>query len=465
MKKQTTIFQAFIVLGGFLALAFLCNYFGIEIHIALFAAWFLAMAIGKINNHTYKEMECAITKGIYDGMSAILILLSVGALVGTWISGGIVPGLIYYGLKVIHPSIFLPATLILCSITSIATGTSWGTVGTSGIAMMGIGSALGIPAPITAGAVLSGAYFGDKLSPLSDSCVLSAAMADIDIIDHVRGVLPVSATAFAITGAAFTILGFKLGSGNADITQVNSVMASLQEHFNINLLAFVPMIIVIILLILKMPSLPAISFGALLGIIWGIVFQGLSPVTAISTAWTQLEMNTGIEFIDSLLGRGGMNSMLWSVAIIILGLGFGGLLDQIGIINAIAQKVYKHINHGGTLTIFTIIIGFLTCLLGSAMYVSLVLTPKIMADKYDEMGFSRRVLSRNAEIGGTLTAGMIPWSDNGIYMATILGVSVVEYIPYMWLSFSCIILSVIFGYTGVFMWNNKNDKRISAKNN
>ena len=205
MKRQTTLLQAVIVLGGFLALAFLCNQSGIEIHLALFAAWFLAMAVGKRNGFSYQEMEHAVTKGIYDGMSAILILLAVGALVGTWISGGIVPSLIYYGLKVIHPSIFLLATLILCSITSIATGTSWGTVGTSGIAMMGIGSALGIPAPITAGAVLSGAYFGDKLSPLSDSCVLSAAMADIDVIDHVRGILPVSLSAFGITGIAFTV--------------------------------------------------------------------------------------------------------------------------------------------------------------------------------------------------------------------------------------------------------------------
>ena len=216
MKRQTTLLQAVIVLGGFLALAFLCNQSGIEIHLALFAAWFLAMAVGKRNGFSYQEMEHAVTKGIYDGMSAILILLAVGALVGTWISGGIVPSLIYYGLKVIHPSIFLLATLILCSITSIATGTSWGTVGTSGIAMMGIGSALGIPAPITAGAVLSGAYFGDKLSPLSDSCVLSAAMADIDVIDHVRGILPVSLSAFGITGIAFTVLGFRLGGGSAD---------------------------------------------------------------------------------------------------------------------------------------------------------------------------------------------------------------------------------------------------------
>ena len=464
MKKETSLLQAVIVLGGFLAMAFACNQFGIEIHLAIFAAWFLAMALGKFNGHSYSDMEKSITRGIYDGMSAILILLAVGALVGTWISGGIVPSLIYYGLNVIHPAVFLPAALILCGITSLATGTSWGTVGTAGIAMMGIGSAMGVPAPVTAGAVLSGAYFGDKLSPLSDSCVLSAAMADIDVIDHVRGIIPVSLTAFAITGIAFTIFGLSIGESSADLTQVEYVMNALAENFNISLFAFIPMIIVIILLILRLPSLPVITFGSVLGIIWGIAFQGLHPVTAISTAWTQLEMNTGVTFIDSLLGRGGMESMLWSAAIIILGLGFGGLLDRIGIIKAIADRLYGFINNGGTLTVFTIIVGFLGCLLGSAMYVSLVLTPKIMAARYDGMGYSRRVLSRNAEIGGTLTAGMIPWSDNGIYMSAILGVAAFEYLPYMWLSFTCIIIAVIFGYTGWFMWDNSNDVRMSSKN-
>ncbi len=463
-KKMPNIFQSIFVLGGFLIFAFTFNHFGIEIHLAIFIGWFLAMAVGKMTGHSYKEMEHAITKGIYNGMSAILILLAVGALVGTWISGGIVPSIIYYGLNFISPTIFLPTALILCSVTSIATGTSWGTVGTAGIAMMGIGAGLGIPAPITAGAVLSGAYFGDKLSPLSDSCVLASAMSDIDVIDHVKGILPASVIGYVITLIAFTITGFNIGGKNADMSLINDVIVSLSENFNISLLAFIPMIVVIVLLVLKMPSLPVISLGSLLGIVWGIVFQGLTPVNAISSAWAQLPSNTGIQFIDSILSRGGMNSMLWSIGIIILGLGFGGLLDQIGIIKVIAKKVYPHIHNGGILTVFTIIVSFLGCLFGSAMYVSLILTPKIMANKYDKMGYSRRVLSRNAEFGGTLTAGMVPWSDNGIYMSTILGVATIEYLPYMWLTYSCIAVAIIFGFTGLFMWDNSKDVRISVSN-
>lgn len=459
-KKTPSLFQAIIVLGGFLGIAFACNKFGLDITLAIIAGWFITMGIGKLNGHKYGDMEGAICKGINDGLSAVLIMLVIGALVGTWISGGVVPTLIYYGLKVIHPSIFLLATLILCSITSLATGTSWGTAGTAGIAMMGIGQGLGIPAPITAGAVLSGAYFGDKLSPMSDSCILSSAMADVEVIEHVKGIMPTTFIGYGISGIAFTVAGFVLsGQGTADMTQINIIVSSLEEHFNISLLGFIPMIVVITLLVLKCPSLPAISLGAVLGAVWGIVFQGIDAVTAFSTLWKQIPMETGIVFMDNLLSRGGISSMLGSIAIIIAGLGLGGLLDEVGVIRAISEKVYPLIKNGGTLTIFTIIVGFLGCLLGSAMYVSLVLTPKVMTAKYDEMGYSRRVLSRNAEIGGTLTAGMVPWSDNGAYMAGILGVTTLQYVPFMWFNFACIVVAIIFGFTGLFMWDNKNDHK------
>lgn len=450
--KLPNLFQVLVVLGGFLSLAFLFTKLGIEIHLAIFAGWFLAFGLGILIGRPYKEMQEAVMKGISNGMEAIVILIVVGALVGTWISGGVVPSLIYYGLKVIHPSIFLLATLIICSLTSISTGTSWGTAGTAGIAMMGIGAGLGIPAPLTAGAVLSGAYFGDKLSPLSDSTILTASMSGIDVIDHVKGMLPGSIIGYIIAAIGYTIAGFTFGGGSADLGQVNTVMNAIDEMFNVNLLCLLPMVIVVVLLAMKKPSIPVISFGALIGIIWGIIFQGLEPAAAIQTAWSQIPKDTGLEFIDNILSRGGMSSMLWSVGIIILGLGYGGLLDDVGILKVLAQSIEKKIKTGGALTVTTIIVGFLGNLFGSAMYVSLILTPKIMADKYDELKISRKVLSRNTEFGGTLTSGMIPWSDNGIYMAGILGVATLEYLPYMWLSFACIIVTIVFGYTNKFMW-------------
>lgn len=451
--KLPSLWQSFLVLGGFLALAFTFTSVGIEIHLAIFAGWFLAMAVGKALGHTYKDMEKAATKGIYQGLDAVIILLAVGALVGTWISGGIVPSIIYYGLKVIHPSIFLLATLIICTLTSLSTGTSWGTAGTAGIAMMGIGAGLGVPAPITAGAVLSGAYFGDKLSPLSDSTILTASMSGVDVVDHVKGMLPGSLAGYIIAAIAYTIAGFTLvGQGSADLSQVEAVLTAIDGMFTINILCLLPMVIVIILLAMKKPSIPVITTGAVIGAVWGMIFQGLTPVEALSTAWTQIPKDTGLLFIDNILSRGGMNSMLWSVGIILFGLGFGGLLDHVGILKVLAKSIEKGIRTGGSLTVTTVIVGFLGNLFGSAMYVSLILTPKIMAEKYDELGYDRRVLSRNTEFGGTLTSGMIPWSDNGIFMAGILGVGTLSYLPYMWLSFACIAVTIFFGFTDKFMY-------------
>ncbi len=462
MVRMPTMLETVLVLGGFLALAFAFTELKIEIHLAIYGGWFLAIGVGKMTGHKYKDMEKAITQGVSNGMDAIIILLAVGALVGTWISGGVVPSLIYYGLKVIHPSIFLLATLIICSLTSIATGTSWGTAGTAGIAMMGIGAGLGIPAPMTAGAVLSGAYFGDKLSPLSDSTILTASMSNVDLMDHIKSLLPVSIPAYILTALAFTVAGFNVGSSNADMGQVTTVLQGIDSMFNIGLVCLLPMVLVVGLLALRMPSIPVISFGAVLGIIWGIAFQDLAPVEALGTAWAQIPKNTGLVFIDNILGRGGMSSMLWSVGIIILGLGFGGLLDHIGILKVLTAKVEKCIRGGGSLTATTIGTGFLGNLFGSAMYVSLILTPKIMGGKYDQLGYQRRVLSRNTEIGGTLTAGMVPWSDNGIFMAGILGVATLQYVPYMWLSFACIGLTTLYGYSNKFMWRTEEAAEVEA---
>ncbi|MCM1991654.1 Na+/H+ antiporter NhaC [Oceanirhabdus seepicola] len=451
--KLPSMVQVIVVLSIFLALAFsFTTVFELPIQLALFTSWFVIIALGVKLGHSYKELEASIAKGIYNGMDAILILIAVGALVGTWIAGGIVPSLIYHGLKIINPNIFLLATLIICALTSIATGTSWGTAGTAGIAMMGIGQGLGIPLPLVAGAVLSGAYFGDKLSPLSDSTVLTASMSGIDVMDHIKGMSPASIPGFIITAILFTITGFKYGGQNVDLGRIELFMNAISDNFNTSLLNFVPMLIIILLLMKRKPSLPVITFGALLGIVWAIVFQGMDPIAAINTAYQPAGMDTGVAFVDNILSRGGINSMLGSVAIIIFGLGVGGLLDKIGMIEVIAAKFENWIKNTGRLAVATVGTSILGNVFGSAMYVPLILTPKIMSKNYDKLKVHRRVLSRNTEFGGTLTAAMVPWSDNGIFMAGILGVSCLEYIPYMWLAFVCIGITILYGYLGKFQW-------------
>ncbi|MRI34498.1 Na+/H+ antiporter NhaC [Endozoicomonas sp. OPT23] len=445
-----SMFQVFLVLGTFLLLAFsFTAEFNLPIQLALCVGWFLAMGLGLKLGHKYKDLEAAAGEGIYKGMGAILILLAVGALVGTWIAGGIVPSIIYFGLQTIHPSIFLLATLIICSMTALATGTSWGAAGTAGIAMMGIGQGLGVPMPVTAGAILSGVYFGDKLSPLSDSVILASSMSEVEIVDHIKGMLPISLTAYILTAIAFTAYGLQFG-GNADMAQVEAVMQVMDSNFNISLMAFIPVIAVLLMLSKKLPSYPVIMFGSALGIVWAVLFQDRAPVEAISSIWAPLSMESGNAFIDNILNRGGMSNMLGSVAVIIFGLGFGGLLDKVGILETVAKQYENKITNEGNLTVYTVLTAFFANVFGSAMYVSLILTPKIMSGSYDRMNVDRRMLSRSAEFGGTLTSGMVPWSDNGIFMAGLLGVSTVAYVPYMWMSFISIGLVIAFAYLGKF---------------
>ncbi|WEY91457.1 malate-H+/Na+-lactate antiporter MleN [Bacillus subtilis] len=456
--RLPTLFEIIIVLGVFLALVLSFTVFlDLPIQLALFVSWFIAMLLGIRLGYSYKDLQNAIVHGISNGLEAVLILVSVGALIGTWIAGGVVPTLIYYGLEFIHPSIFLLATLIICSIMSVATGTSWGTVGTAGIAMIAIGEGLGIPLPLVAGAILSGAYFGDKLSPLSDSTVLASSLSKVDVLAHVRAILYLSIPAYVITAILFTVVGFMYGGKNIDLDKVEFLKSSLQNTFDIHIWMLIPAVLVIVLLAMKKPSMPVIVIGALLGAIWAVVFQGMDIAHAIATAYNGFSIKTDVEFLNGLLNRGGIVGMLDSLVVIIFGLGFGGLLEKLGVLKVIVSTFEKKLTSAGNVTLSTLIVAFLANIFGCAMYVSLILTPKIMEDSYDRLHLDRRVLSRNSEVGGTLTSGMVPWSDNGIYMAGILGVSTFSYLPFMWLSFVAIGLAIIYGYTGKFIWYTKNN--------
>ncbi|MFP7222469.1 Na+/H+ antiporter NhaC [Priestia filamentosa] len=456
--RLPTIPEIVIILGAFLALVLSFTVFlDLPIQMALFISWFLVIILGVRLGHKYQDLQKSIMDGISNGLEAVLILVSVGALIGTWIAGGVVPTLIYYGLEFIHPSIFLLATLIICSIMSVATGTSWGTVGTAGIAMIAIGEGLGMPLPLVAGAVLSGAYFGDKLSPLSDSTVLASSLSKVDILRHVRAMMVLAIPAYIITAILFIITGFVYGGRNIDTEKVEFLKSSLQKHFDIGIWMLIPAIIVVVLLALKKPSMPVIVIGALLGAIWASVFQGMDFADAINTAYKGFSIDTGVEFMDGILNRGGIVGMLDTLVVIIFGLGFGGLLEKLGVLQVIVATFEKKLTSAGNVTLSTLIVAFLGNVLGCAMYVSLILTPKIMENSYDKLKLDRRILSRNTEVGGTLTSGMVPWSDNGIYMAGILGVSTFAYLPFMWLSFVALGLALIYGYTGKFIWYNEND--------
>lgn len=269
--------------------------------------------------------------------------------------------------------------------------------------------------------------------------------------------LYLSIPAYVITAILFTVVGFMYGGKNIDLDKVEFLKSSLQNTFDIHIWMLIPAVVVIVLLAMKKPSMPVIVIGALLGAIWAVVFQGMDIAHAIATAYNGFSIKTDVEFLNGLLNRGGIVGMLDSLVVIIFGLGFGGLLEKLGVLKVIVSTFEKKLTSAGNVTLSTLIVAFLANIFGCAMYVSLILTPKIMEDSYDRLHLDRRVLSRNSEVGGTLTSGMVPWSDNGIYMAGILGVSTFSYLPFMWLSFVAIGLAIIYGYTGKFIWYTKNN--------
>lgn len=441
-----TILALFVVIMfGFIVILEL------PIQLALLTVWFMIMAFGLYLGHGYLKMEKGLLKGIYEGMGAILILIAVGALIGSWIAGGVVPTMIYYGLSIISPSIFLMAAMIICAVTSIATGTSFGAAGTAGIAMMGIGESFGLPMYLVAGAVISGCYVGDKMSPLSDTTVMTASLSKVDLFRHIKSMAYVSIPAFIIAAVAYWITGAIVSDGDGDLTIAKETMAGLQESFDISWIMLIPALVVVVMLIFKLPSVPVILFGALLGSLWAAMFQGYGFIEAIQTLYSGSTQTTGIMFIDSLLDRGGITFMLEVILLIILALGVGGLLQTIGAFTVIGDLFAKWATNTGNLTLTTMIASFFGVFFGGAAYVSLLTGTKITEENYDRQNISRTLLSRNVEAGGTVTTPMVPWSDGGVFMATTLGVATLAYLPFFWYGFLVIIITLIYGYFGLFI--------------
>lgn len=451
----------FILIAFIITMFVVVIYLGLPIQIALLLIWFIIIIVGLKIGYSYNQLQAGLCKGIYEGMEAILVMISIGALIGTWIASGIVPSIIYAGLHIISPTFFLVTAFVICIITSLATGTSFGSAGTAGIAMIGIGTSFGLPLPLVAGAVISGCYVGDKMSPLSDTTVMTASLSRVDLFDHIKSMSFVSIPSVIITLILFGIANFTVSSKEGSLAQAEKAMGQLSDQFNISGWMAVPLIIVIILLALKVPSVPVILFGSLMGALWSVWFQGIPFVESIKILYRGNDISSGISFVDNLLNRGGITFMLETVLLVIIALGIGGLMEVIGVTQKISNIFSEWAYNSGRLTLTTLLAGIFGNFFGGAAYVSLLTATKMTEKNYDKLKIKRTVLSRNSEAGGTVTTPMIPWSDGGVFMATTLGVSTMHYLPFLWYSFVVLIISIIFGFKGIFIW--KTDDYYSEK--
>jgi NhaC family Na+:H+ antiporter len=410
----------------------------------------IAAVVGFFHRVSYDKMLAEVAENLKSTTGALLILLMVGALSGTWLVSGIIPAMIYYGLQILNPTIFLAACVIICAIISIATGSSWTTSATVGIALIGIGNALGIPMGMTAGAVLSGAYFGDKMSPLSDTTNLAPAMAGGDLFTHIRYMLLTTVPTLVATLMVFVVLGLTIDtSGEAD---TQSILNSIDATFNINGWLFLVPLGVILMILKKTPPLMALLIGTLLGGIFALIFQpeiiaGLSGAKELSfengykgilnAITVSTEIATDNVALNDLFTSKGMSGMLGTIWLIVCAMVFGGIMDGIGALSKISETLLGMAKTTFGLFASTVASCLALNVTASDQYLAIVIPGKMFAKAYKDKGLAPENLSRTLEDSGTVTSVLIPWNTCGAYHSGVLGVSVADYFVYAifnWLS-------------------------------
>jgi Na+:H+ antiporter, NhaC family len=420
-------------------------------HIPLILSAAVAAAVGILHGRNWKDIEKGMVHGITLALSAVLILMIVGTMIGAWIQGGIVPAMIFYGLKVLSPGIFLVATLVICSIVSIGTGSSWSTAGTVGVALIGVGQGLGVPIPMTAGAIISGAYFGDKMSPLSDTTNLAPAVAGTDLFTHIRHMLAVVVPGYVIALIIFAVLGTRFAGGRMETGDIDLLLTTIDANFFIHPILLLPPLLVIVMVVLRIPPLPALLGGTIIGGIFAVVAQSASLAEVVRAAQSGFESATGVAMVDELLTRGGLESMMSTVALIICALSFGGIMERTGMLEVLAAALLKRVRSTGSLVMTTV----LSCIgmnaVASDQYLAIVIPGRMYKKAYEARGLHPKNLSRALENSGTMTSPLIPWNSCGAFMHATLGVNPLLYLPFAFFNLAVPLISVFYGYTGITM--------------
>jgi len=432
--------------------------------IALLLAMGIAIIIGLKNGYKWGDIEKSIVSGISISLGAILILLTVGALIGTWLLSGTVPTMIYYGLQIIDPSWFYAACCIVCGIVAMSIGSSWTTAATVGVAFIGISNGFEMSTAVTAGAVISGAYFGDKLSPLSETTNLAPAVAGSQLFDHIRYMLWTTIPSITIALTLFLIIGFNHSSANVENTgSIETLTSTLEATYNISVFNLIPLLILLVLAFKKMPAFPAVAIGAIIGAIWSGIFQqdlimsmakeGASITTAnVTVIWTSffdgVVVNTGNQEIDKLLSRGGMSSMLNTIWLVMCALSFGAVLERLGMLAKFVETILKTAKSIGSLITSTVVTCIGTNLITADQYMAIVMPGRMFKEEFHRRGLHPTVLSRTLEDSGTITSPLIPWNTCGAFMFGALALTSYEYIFYCFFNLINPIIAVTYAYTG-----------------
>lgn len=427
-------------------------FFKLQLALLMMSGWVVCAIMGKFLGYTYEDLEVGAFELIQKAMGACIILVCVGALIGAWISAGTVPVMIYAGLKIISPSIFLVTSLIVCSLTSIFTGTSWGTIGTVGVALMGIGAGLGFDPGMTAATIICGSFFGDKMSPLSDTTNMAAAVTGTPLFRHIRHMWFTITPAYVVTFIIYLFIGFKQTPEAMAPDQINTILNGLSQHFNLGVGAVLPMILVLVMLLKRCSPILSIIAGALCGVVVAVLCNGIEVTAAFNSMWGGFKGDfADAPMLAKLLNRGGVTSMLNIMCLVVLACGLGGMLRRMGVIDVALEPLARWANSGFKLVLSTLIVGYGTLMLTAAIYFSIVMTGTLMAPVFRRQGFRTENCSRVVEDASTLGGPLVPWANNALFPMATLGVAYLDYIPYVYLLFLTPCFSLLYGLFNITM--------------
>lgn len=423
--------------------------------IGLFTSWIIVYLFCKVLHIDYDKVIGSAYDAVRVVVPTICLLMAIGVMIGTWLQSGTIATIIVGGLKMINPTWLLPLTLLFCAVLSLVTGTSYGSVGSAGVAMMAIGNAMGINPGMVAGAVICGSMFGDKLSPLSDTTNLAPAVAGSRLGDHVRSMLWTTLPTFAVSFVLFTILGIQQTSGNYATGDLAAYIEALNGEFKLGIVTLIPAILIIVLLLLKVNAVVALGLSSIAAGAVSFFYQGIPLANIIRVAYNGYSTSIEAGVLKSILNRGGMSSMLQYVAIISFAVGMGGMLDKLGVLENILKVITSRIKSDGSLILATMLVGYATSIISCSQPMAHVLTGRMMAPLFKERKVAPEILSRCLEDAGTLAGPMIPWHGYCVYMSGTLGVAWGAFFPYLFLLYLTPVFSVLYGFTGISIKHEK----------
>ncbi|MDO5134757.1 MAG: Na+/H+ antiporter NhaC [Eubacteriales bacterium] len=445
-----------ILMAGILA-------FKLDEHVLLLCCIVVMSIACLILGYSWSEIQEAMIAGVTKALAALFFFFLIGAAVGAWVNCGTLPGLIHYGLMILSPGWFLPATLIICSLVAICIGSSWTTAGTVGVVLLGIGVTMGIPAPLIAGCIVSGAFFGDKMSPMSDTTNLAPAIAGTDVLSHVRAMMWTAAPAFVVTLVVYFFLGLRYADNALNTADITEIQNAIMDNFKINPIVLLPIVLLLVLSIAKFPAIPGLAISVIVAYPISAILQGTSLSQFFEVINYGNSYETGVAAVDELVNRGGIQEMMWTFSLGVFALVLGGLITKSGILQVLIGKLIERLPSRRFLPMCTIITGILGCGCLGEQYMSIVVTAELYKDAYPKAGLKRQMLSRCVEESATVTSSFFPWTTCGAYMYAALGVHPFVYAPYAILNWLTPILGALLPLTGFSLLTEDGDKESKEK--